>query len=255
MSTATVFIVDDDVEVVRALARLLRASGYATREFTSAAEFLATHDPHAPGCLIFDLVMPDQDGFALQAAVKAMGSTQPVIFLTGRGSIPLTVTAIRAGAVNMLTKPVGQKQLLSAVAEALRIEADQRRAGDHVHEAAERLATLTPRERQVLEQVVCGRLNKQIAADLGTVEKTIKVHRARVMHKMGVRSLAALVRIAALLGISAECSRHTLSSYESAVPHRSHSPQRIEVWGSRQLPFGPMHSMSAGGKAADGGDC
>jgi FixJ family two-component response regulator len=255
MSTATVFIVDDDVEVVRAIARLLRASGYATREFTSAAEFLAIHDPHAPGCLILDLVMPGQDGFALQASVKALGSTQPIIFLTGQGSIPLTVAAIRAGAVNMLTKPVGQRQLLGAVAEALRIEADRRRAGDRVHEATDRLATLTPRERQVFEQVVCGRLNKQIAADLGTVEKTIKVHRARVMHKMGVRSLAALVRVATLIGISAESTHKATPPCESALARRRDSRQRIESWREGQLPFGPMHSMRSGGKAADGGDC
>jgi FixJ family two-component response regulator len=255
MSKPTVYIVDDDLEVVRALARLLRISGYATREFTSSAQFLALHDPSAPGCLILDLIMPGQDGFALHAAVKAMGCTQPVIFLTGQGSIPLTVRAIRAGAVNVLTKPAGHKQLLAAVAEALGIEAERRRADDHVHEATGRLGTLTPRERQVFEQIVCGRLNKQVAGALGTVEKTIKVHRARVMRKMGVRSLAALVRTAVLLGISVEGEGRGLPACERSPPQRSHLPQRIEFSGIRQLPLGPMHSLRSGGKAADGGDC
>jgi DNA-binding CsgD family transcriptional regulator len=124
-----------------------------------------------------------------------------------------------------------------------------------VHETTERLATLTPRERQVFEQVVRGRLNKQIAADLGTVEKTIKVHRARVMHKMGVRSLAALVRAAALLGFSAESARPMVVPCASSPQRRRDSAERIEFWRDRQLPFGPMHSVRSGGKAADGGDC
>jgi len=251
-----VFILDDDVEVVRALARLLRASGHAVREFTSATEFLATHDASAPGCLILDLVMPERDGFAVQTSLNAAGCTQPIIFLTGKGSIPLTVTALREGAVNVLTKPVGQRQLLGAVADAMRIDAERRRAGGHAHEAAARLATLTPRERQVLEHVVRGRLNKQIAADLGIVEKTIKVHRARVMQKMHARSLAELVRIASFLGISAEGPARALSRREPLPPPRNDPPMhRFVFWVGRQLPFGPMHRMGEGRKAADGGDC
>src|SRR5262245_30981225 len=182
---ATVFVVDDDAEVRRALGRLLRSAGYETRTFGSAIEFLAAHDPEPAGCIILDLAMPELDGLEVQASLAASGCRRPIIFLTGNGSIPMTVMAIKAGPVNFLTKPVEDRKLFAAVEEALRIDAAERQRGSLHHDVAERLGTLTPRERQVLERVVAGRFNKQIAADLGTVEKTIKVHRARVMHKMG----------------------------------------------------------------------
>jgi FixJ family two-component response regulator len=194
-SPPVIFIVDDDADVLQALGRLLRAN-YSVRTFSSSIDFLAAHDPAPAGCIILDLAMPELDGLAVQASLAASGCCRPIIFFTGNGSIPQSVTALRAGAVNFLTKPVATRELFAAVEEALRIDALERMTGSLRQVVAQRLTTLTPRERQVLEGVVAGRLNKQIAADLGTVEKTIKVHRARVMHKMRARSLAELVRLA-----------------------------------------------------------
>jgi len=203
-SPATIFIVDDDPDVCRALARLLRSAGYLTRVFRSSLEFLAGHDPEPPGCIILDMTMPQYDGLEVQAMLHSAGCLHPIIFLTANGNIPRTVAAIRAGAVNFLTKPFEEKLLFEAVEEALRINAAQRQSSMLCRAITERLATLTPRERQVLEHVVRGRLNKQIAADLGTVEKTIKVHRGRVMQKMGARSLAELVQLAGSVGVVGE---------------------------------------------------
>jgi FixJ family two-component response regulator len=202
-SLATVFIVDDDTSLCRALERLLHSSGYNTRLFNSSVEFLALHDPEPLGCIILDISMPEFDGLEVQAMLKKTGCIQPIIFLTGSSSVQSTVAAFRAGAVNFLTKPVHDVALFQAVGEALRINAAQRNSLRTRLTITNRIDTLTPRERQVLEQVVRGRLNKQIAADLGTVEKTIKVHRGRVMHKMGARSLAELVQLAGVAGIGA----------------------------------------------------
>jgi FixJ family two-component response regulator len=198
-----VFILDDDLDVRAALGRLLRSAGYRTREFDSADAFFAVHRD-MPGCVLLDIAMPGQDGFEVQARLHREGHIRPVIFLTGNGNIQQTVAALKGGAVNFLTKPVEEQRLFRAIDEALQIDAEHR--GEAlVHSAiARRLNTLTPRERQVLELVVRGRLNKQIAADLGTVEKTVKVHRSRVMHKMGAHSLAELVRLAGSLGIPGE---------------------------------------------------
>ena len=200
-SSATIFIVDDDDDICRALSRLLRSAGYSTRTFSSTSTFLAQYDPEPPGCILLDLTMPEHDGLEVQAMLASAGSKRPVIFLTGNGSIPATVAAIRAGAINFLTKPVTEPRLFEAVDEALRIDARRRTMGQQHDLLQERLDSLTPRERQVLEQVIRGRLNKQVAADLGTVEKTIKVHRARVMRKMGARSLAELVQLATSAGL------------------------------------------------------
>jgi len=213
-SLATVFIVDDDADLCRAVSRLLNSAGYHTRTFSSSAGFLAGHDPEPPGCIVLDLSMPDLDGFEVQAALAASGCLRPIIFLTGNGSIAVTVTAMRAGAVNFLVKPVEESRLFEAVEEALKIDAAERQTGRLRRALVERLATLTPREREVLEHVVRGRLNKQIAADLGTVEKTIKVHRARVMHKMGARSLAELVQLAGSAGIGTQLSNELPSHSE-----------------------------------------
>jgi FixJ family two-component response regulator len=199
----TVYLVDDDAAILKALGRLLRARNYDVRTFDSAEAFLARHDAALPGCAVFDLSMPGLDGFALQEAFKAGGDERPVIFLTGKGDIPKSVQAMRSGAVDFLTKPVNEKDLLQAIARA---EEDDARTRRHRTERAaieKRIATLTPREREVLTHVIAGRLNKQIAGDLGTVEKTIKVHRGRMMEKLGVRTVADLVRLAQQAGISA----------------------------------------------------
>lgn len=217
-SLATIFIVDDDADICRAMSRLLRSAGYATRTFCSTTEFLAQYDPEPPGCILLDLTMPEHDGLEVQAMLASAGSRRPIIFLTGNGSIPATVAAIRAGAINFLTKPVTEPRLFEAVNEALRADARQRCLRHQDTMLKQRLDSLTPRERQVLEQVIRGRLNKQVAADLGTVEKTIKVHRARVMRKMCARSLAELVQIATRAGLLLPMSVPTVDGAHSLSP-------------------------------------
>jgi len=192
---AILYVVDDDDAVRAALGRLLSAGGYRVAAFQSAETFLAQHDPHVHGCIVLDVAMPGLDGLALQQLLAERGSHMPVIFLTGRADVPMTVRAMKRGAFDFLTKPVDGDELFPAVARALERDLALRRA-DAARAATEsRLSTLTAREREVLTHVMAGRLNKQIAADLGTAEKTVKVHRARGMEKMHVRSVAELVRL------------------------------------------------------------
>ena len=195
-----VFVVDDDPDVLKGLARLLRSAGLEVAAFSSPHAFLELHDSSAPGCLVLDLAMPGLNGLELQGALKAKGSAIPIVFLTGRGDIPMSVQAMKGGALDFLTKPVNDEDLLKAVHVALEKDRIERQSRAELDEIQQRLATLTPREREVLTHVVSGQLNKQIANDLGTVEKTIKVHRARVMEKMKVNSVAELVRLTERLG-------------------------------------------------------
>jgi FixJ family two-component response regulator len=196
----TVFIVDDDSGVTRALSRLLKSRGYETQSFTSSREFLEQHDAALPGCAVLDLSMPDLDGLELQQALTREGAVpRPIIFLTGHGDIP---TSVKAGAVDFLTKPVRDIALLGAIAQAEKLDARSRIAHAELSSIRTRLSSLTPREREVLGHVVAGRLNKQIAGDLGIVEKTIKVHRARMMRKMNVRTVADLARLAEKAGVA-----------------------------------------------------
>lgn len=197
----TVFIVDDDPAVLKSLSRLLRASQFNVATFGSPQEFLERHDPHTPGCLVLDVAMPGLNGLELQEALRVKGSAIPIIFLTGHGDIPMSVQAIKGGALDFLTKPVHDEDLLKAVVAALEKDRIERESRAELDDIQERLATLTPREREVLIHVVSGQLNKQIAYALGTVEKTIKVHRARVMEKMKVGSVAELVRLTERAGI------------------------------------------------------
>jgi FixJ family two-component response regulator len=198
----TVFLVDDDARVLKALSRLIRARNYAVQSYTSPQEFLSRHDATIPGCAVLDVSMPGLDGLAIQQALTAAGSERPVIFLTGKGDIPTSVRAMKAGAIDFLTKPVQDQDLFEAIARAETNDARSRRTHDEVAAIEAKLATLTPREREVLTHVVAGKLNKQIAGDLGTVEKTIKVHRGRMMEKLGVRMVADLVRMAEKAGIT-----------------------------------------------------
>jgi FixJ family two-component response regulator len=198
----TIFLVDDDAGVLKALSRLLRARGYEVRSFTSPQEFLACHDAAVPGCAVLDVAMPGLDGLALQQTLTAEGSHRPVVFITGKGYIPTSVRAMKAGAIDFLTKPVSDNDLLEAIARAQEQDAKSRRSHAELASIQAKITTLTPREREVLTHVITGRLNKQIAGDLGTVEKTIKVHRGRVMEKLGVRTVADLVRLAEKAGIS-----------------------------------------------------
>jgi FixJ family two-component response regulator len=189
------YLVDDDSGVLKALSRLLHAAGYETRAHGSPQIFLDSYDPDVPGCAILDLTMPGIDGLALQQRLAEKDQTLPVIFLTGTGDIACSVRAMRAGAVDFLTKPVDGKQLLAAIERAREKDAEARNLRMDREAFDRRIARLTPREREVLDYVVLGKLNKQIAATLGTVEKTIKVHRGRMMAKLEVRSVAELVRL------------------------------------------------------------
>jgi len=199
----TVFIVDDDSAVLKSLARLLRSARLNVMASGSPQEFLERHDPRAPGCLVLDLAMPGLNGLELQAALTVKGSAIPIIFLTGHGNIPASVQAMKRGALDFLTKPVNDDDLLKAVQAAIEKDRLARIARAELEDIQARLDSLTPREREVLTHVVSGQLNKQTAADLGTVEKTIKVHRGRVMEKMKVHSVAELVHLAERAGIRA----------------------------------------------------
>ena len=194
-SSPTVFVVDDEAPLRRALSRLLRSVGLAVAAFASPEEFLAQYDPHTPGCLVLDLDLPSLNGLELQRILARKGSVLPIIFLTGHGDIPKSVQAMKGGAIDFLTKPVNDEDLLAAVREAIEKHCALWRRQTDLSEIRVRLATLTPREQEVLEYVVSGKLNKQIASDLDITESTVKVHRARVMAKMKVQSVAELVRL------------------------------------------------------------
>ena len=199
----TVFVVDDYAPVRSSISRLLRAAGFVVAAFASAEEFLAQYDPLIPGCLVLDLAMPALSGLELQRILTKTGSLLPIIFLSGQGDIPKSVQAMKHGASDFLTKPVNDEDLLAAIRVAIEKDRALRREQANLSEIRARLATLTPREREVLEHVVTGKLNKQIAGDLGTVEQTVKVHRAHVMQKMRAQSVAELVRLMERCGIGA----------------------------------------------------
>jgi FixJ family two-component response regulator len=197
----TVFIVDDDPGVLKSLARLIRAAGYAVQTFSSADELLA-HGVDAPGCVVIDLLMPGIDGRQLQVALCEGESDRSVIFISGTTDAPTIVDAMKAGAIDFLIKPVDGNALLAALTVAIERQKKLHQKQVELANIKHRLAQLTPREAEVLRHVIAGRLNKQIAWTLGTVEKTIKVHRGRIMEKMAVRSIAELVRLTEQMGIA-----------------------------------------------------
>jgi FixJ family two-component response regulator len=194
-----VFVVDDDPSVLKALTRLLSGEGFQTRPFASALQFLRAHDPDVPGCIILDFAMPGFNGLELQKQLGRIAERQPIIFVSGQSDIPISVSAMKGGAADFLTKPVDAALLIPAVQSALRRSALARERHAEGELLRERFSALTSRERAVFELVVKGRLNKQIAADLGIAEKTVKVHRGHVMDKMQVRSIAELVQMAGRL--------------------------------------------------------
>jgi FixJ family two-component response regulator len=194
-SDFTVFLVDDDASILKSFSSLLRSAGYTIETFSSPVEFLALHDQSIPGCAILDVSMPGLDGLQLQANLAARSVQIPIIFISARADVPTSVRAMKAGAVDFLTKPVREDDLFAAIAQAERIETEARQLRNELASIDVRLATLTQREHEVLTRVVGGRLNKQIAFDLGIGEKTIKVHRGRMMRKMGVQTIADLVRL------------------------------------------------------------
>ena len=199
--TGIVFLVDDDPRVLAALARLLRAADFETRSFSSAEEFLRDHEASVPGCLVLDVAMKGMSGIELKGWMTDTGCERPVIFLTGQGDIPMGVQAMKSGAADFLVKPVKGEAFLTAVRLALDRDRADRLAHAALTDVETRLAALTPRENEILRYVIAGLLNKQIAAELGTSEKTVKAHRGRVMRKMGVRSVADLTRATMRAGI------------------------------------------------------
>jgi len=194
-TTPRVFLVDDQLQVIKALARALAADGFAAAPFTSARSFLDGPYAEQPGCLILDLAMPEMDGMALQQALRARASLLPLIFLTGNGDMASGVAAMKGGAFDFLSKPVDVQQLVAVVAAAVAHNAAARAAAAQRQHAVRMIASLTPRERDVLALIVTGKLNKQVAAQLGTAEKTVKSQRASVMRKTGAENFAALVRL------------------------------------------------------------
>lgn len=197
----TVFVVEDDPSVRTALTRLFTAAGLHTVPCADAEEFFVRHDPDVPGCLVLDLQLPGMDGVQVQQRLAASGTVRPIVFLTGHADVATSVRVMRAGAVNLLTKPATEEKLLGAVEEVVALDRASRQVRDAEALDRERLQTLTPRERAVFDLVIDGMANKCIAGELGIVEKTVKVHRGRVMHKMGVRSIARLVQLADRLGL------------------------------------------------------
>lgn len=200
-ATPTVHIVDDDAALCKALSRLLAAHGWQVRCFASGEAFLADCDPDATGCLLLDVQLPGLDGLALQQRLSDAGITLPIVFLSGHGDIPMSVRALKAGADDFLTKPVAATELLAAVSHAAARHAAMRQQDDATLELQRRFEALTGREREVLAALCQGRLNKQIAADLGIVEQTVKFHRARIMERMQAATVAELMYQSARLAL------------------------------------------------------
>jgi FixJ family two-component response regulator len=197
----TVFVVDDDAAVLKAVSRLLRAKGFEVKTFESAEALLSHWTSQMPGCLVLDVALPGLDGLGLQQLLGEAANGLGIVFLTGQGDIPMSVQALKAGAVDFLTKPVKAEALIAAVTSALKQDALSRQANAGTAELKQKLEVLTTREREVLQALAAGKLNKQVAFDLGIAEKTVKFHRARIMDRLKAGSFAELVLMASRLGL------------------------------------------------------
>ncbi|MFY9983355.1 MAG: response regulator [Chthoniobacterales bacterium] len=197
-----VFVVDDDRSVRSSLATLLESDGYTVESFVSAADYLAKPPHLGPACLVLDVRLPGLDGLALQRQLAERGRMEQIVFITGHGDIPMGIQAMKRGAVDFLAKPFDDGTLLNAVGQAFARSAENWRKRDEIEQVRARVAMLTPRELEVFRLVLAGLLNKQIAAELGAALRTIKTHRGRVMHKMGVDSVAELARLAQKAGVT-----------------------------------------------------
>lgn len=191
----TVFVVDDDAGVLDALRILLRSVGLRAEAYLSADDFLENFDRDAPGCLVLDVRMPGMSGMELQEKLAEMGSSTPIIFVTAHGDVPMAVEAVKAGAIDFIQKPFRDQELLDKIQHAIELDANSRAERESKEEIAARIATLTPREREVMDLVVAGKLNKLIARELGISQRTVEIHRARVMQKMQVSSVSQLVQV------------------------------------------------------------
>jgi FixJ family two-component response regulator len=198
---STVFIIDDDASIRKSLSRLLRSADYSVETFPSAEEFLRREHFDGVGCILLDVKMPGLSGMDLQEELSKADYHMPIIFITGHGNIPLSVQAMKKGAVDFLTKPFNDKELLQAIKKAIEKDAHARAKYDESLDIRRRIELLTPRENEILPYIITGMLNKQIASKLGITEKTVKVHRGHIMEKLDVNSVAELVRVAEKAGI------------------------------------------------------
>lgn len=226
ITRAGVFVVEDDEMVRTGLVRLISIAGYVVRSFETATAFLQSDCSHGPGCLLLDFSLPDMSGLQLQEELRVRESDIPIIFMSGYGDVPLTVEAMKHGALDFLTKPVRETALFASIDAALLAEEERRGQRVRLDEVRRKLDTLTPRERDVLNGVLLGRLNKQIGRELGISEKTVKVHRGRLMAKMGVRHVAHLAQLAAQANYRAVDSR----------PATPLEVVRVQSWRPRILP-------------------